>query len=341
MKKKLSPTLVGIFVAGAFIIGLAALVSFGSGRLFNKPARFIIVLRQTSISGLEPGAPVKFSGVRVGRVQGVDARVDPEVAEVVVRVDCTINEEVAASMLPAPTAAPPGQPAISRLVAAGMSAKLNFSGITGLLYVDLVVTPQRRGQDVETDDETGAPIVPAEPSVLAELTETLTTIATNFSRIDFPAISTDLRKVLADLDAVIVDLDVRGTLARVDAAADSIGTLARDPNLKTALVRLDETLAMLHGLFGDVREEIPAIRGDLQGTLDEASKAMREVAAAATHAQDLLRARNGLGGEVAATLDALRRAAESAQQLIDYLERNPGALVRGRALEPAASGERK
>lgn len=329
MKKKLSPTLVGAFVAGALILGLAALVSFGSGRLFNKPARFVVVLRQTSISGLEPGAPVKFSGVRIGRVQGVAARFEPETSEVVVRVDCTVSEEAAATMLPPPV--DNGEEIIARLVAGGMSAKLNFSGITGLLYVDLVVTPERRGQEVLVDAETGHTVVPAEASVLEELTETLTTIATNFSRIDFPGISADLRKVLGDLDTALADLDVRGTLARINVAADAVGEFASDPELRGSVARLHDSIEALHALLVDVRKEVPVVRGDLQKTLAEAAGAMREVAATASRAQDLLRNRTGLGAEVASTLDALRRAADSAQQLIDYLERNPSALVRGRA----------
>ncbi|MBE2212478.1 MAG: MCE family protein [Opitutaceae bacterium] len=329
MKKKLSPTVVGAFVAGAIVLGLAALVSFGSGRLFNKPARFVIELRQTSISGLEPGAPVKFSGVRVGRVQGVDARVDPEAAQVVVRVDCTIDEAAAAAMLPPPAPAP--DEIMARLVAGGMSAKLNFSGITGLLYIDLVVTPARRGQTVAYDQQTGAAIVPAEASVLEELTETLTTIATNFSRIDFPGISADLRKVLGDLDAALADLDVRGTLGRINAAADSIGSLANDPNLRASLEKMNRSMETLDALLVDLRAEVPTIRGDLQKALAEAVTAMREVAGTATQAQDLLKARGGLGGEIATTLEALRRAAGSAEQLLEYLERNPTALLRGRA----------
>jgi len=329
MKKNLSPTVVGAFVAGALILGLAALVSFGSGSLFNKPARFIIVLRQTSISGLEPGAAVKFSGVRVGRVQQVDARVDPEAAEVVVRVDCTINEDAAARMLPPPV--PPSDEIMPRLVDSGMSAKLNFSGITGLLYVDLVVRPERRGQAVAIDAETGAAVVPAESSVLEELTQTLTTIATNFARIDFPGISADLRKVLADLDAALSDLDLRGTLARVNTAADAIGGLASDPNLRASLEKMNRAMESLDGLLVDLRGEVPTLRADLQKTLAEAVSAMREVAGTASQAQDLLKARGGIGAEIATTLEALRRAAESAEQLIDYLERNPAAVLRGRS----------
>lgn len=331
MKKKLSPTLVGAFVAGALALGLAALVSFGSGRLFNKPARFVLELRQTSISGLETGAAVKFSGVRVGRVQKVDARVDPEAAEVVVRVECTIDEDAAAAMLPPP--APPSDQIMGHLVAGGMSAKLNFSGITGLLYVDLVVTPARRGQEVAFDKESGAAIVPAEASVLEELTSTLTTIATNFSRIDFPGISADLRKVLGDLDAALADLDVRGTLGRINAAADSIGSLANDPNLRASLEKMNRSMESLNALLVDVRAEVPTIRGDLQKALAEAVTAMREVATTATRAQNLLATRGGIGSEIATTLEALRRAADSAEQLMDYLERNPTALLRGRTGE--------
>ncbi len=334
MKKKLSPTIVGAFVAGALALGLAALVSFGSGRFFNKPARFMVVLRQTSISGLEPGAAVKFSGVRVGRVQHVHARMDPDAGEAVVRVDCTINEDAAAAMFPPPV--PPPDEMVARLVGNGMGAKLNFSGITGLLYIDLVITPERRGQKVEFDSETGAAIIPAEASVLEELTETLTTIAANFARIDFPGISTDLRKVLVDLDVALKDLDLRGTLARINAAADSVGGLASDPSLRASLEKLNLSMAALHGLLSDLRTEVPAIRGDLQKTLAEAATAMRDVSGAATRAQDLLGARGGLGGEIATTLEALKSAATAAEQLMDYLERNPGALVRGRAGEPSS-----
>jgi len=329
MKKRLSPTVVGAFVAGALVLGLAALVSFGSGRLFNQPARFMLVLRQTSISGLEPGAAVKFSGVRVGRVQHVHARFDPGTSEVVVRVECTVDERNAAAMLPPPI--PPPDEIMARLVSGGMSAKLNFSGITGLLYVDLVVTPARRGQEVAYDAETGIAVVPAESSVLEELTATLTTIATNFSRIDFPGISADLRTVLGDLHAALAELDLRGTLGRINAAADSIGGLANDPHLRASLEKLDRSMESLNGLLGELRQEVPAIRGDLQKALAEAVTAMREVAGTANQAQELLKARGGLGAEVATTLEALRRAADSAEQLLEYLERNPTALLRGRS----------
>ena len=67
MKTKLSPAIVGLFVLGAFALGILALLSFGGVNIFTQPQRFVVTFNET-VHGLDLGSPVKLRGVRVGRV---------------------------------------------------------------------------------------------------------------------------------------------------------------------------------------------------------------------------------------------------------------------------------
>ena len=65
-----SPRLVGIFVIGAVGLAVASVLTFASGTLFAQTFPFVVYF-QESVTGLDPGAPVKFMGVQVGSVRGV------------------------------------------------------------------------------------------------------------------------------------------------------------------------------------------------------------------------------------------------------------------------------
>jgi paraquat-inducible protein B len=329
MKIKISPTIVGAFVVGALLLLVFALVNFGAGGLFRQPARFVVVVRQTSISGLDPGSSVKFSGVRVGRVQSVGARLDPDTSEIVVRIICDIDEGDAGTLFPPPS--PPREKVVDELVRRGMHAKLSFSGITGLMYVDLVVVPEKRGGTPEIDRETGFPIVPIQASLLAEIADTLGTIANNLAQFDFPGISKEMHTLLVNLNAVTGQLDVKGTLSRIGAAADSVHGLAADQNLRQMLERLNLVADELRQALAGVREGIPAVQDDLKRTLAEAATAMKSISEAGAEIKALAASGDGLSEEIGRALDAVSRAAEGLQQLADFVERNPSAFLRGRA----------
>ena len=67
MKTKISPAVVGMFVIGAMMLIIVALLAFGGVNFFSKPQRFLVYFDE-SIHGLDMGSPVKLRGVRVGRV---------------------------------------------------------------------------------------------------------------------------------------------------------------------------------------------------------------------------------------------------------------------------------
>ena len=95
MKTKVSPAVVGMFVLGAIILGVFALVSFGGVNFFSRPQRFQVNFDET-VHGLDLGSPVKLRGVRVGRVVSINLRYQPETSRSLVAVVCELSRDVLA-----------------------------------------------------------------------------------------------------------------------------------------------------------------------------------------------------------------------------------------------------
>ena len=67
MSKQANKTAIGMFVVGAVVLAVAAIIVFGSGKFFVK-TDFYVVYLPGSVKGLRIGAPVMFRGVQIGEV---------------------------------------------------------------------------------------------------------------------------------------------------------------------------------------------------------------------------------------------------------------------------------
>ncbi|MBE9543871.1 MAG: MCE family protein, partial [Proteobacteria bacterium] len=68
MAKQANKTMIGLFVVGAIVLLVAAIVLLGSGRYFKETHRYVAFF-EGSVKGLSVGAPVMFRGVRIGKVE--------------------------------------------------------------------------------------------------------------------------------------------------------------------------------------------------------------------------------------------------------------------------------
>ena len=67
MSKQANKMAIGMFVVGAVVLAVAAIIVFGSGKFFVK-TDFYVVYLPGSVKGLRIGAPVMFRGVKIGEV---------------------------------------------------------------------------------------------------------------------------------------------------------------------------------------------------------------------------------------------------------------------------------
>src|SRR6476646_3601339 len=68
--KTSNPTALGLFLVIGLALGVAGVLTFSSGNLFHPQQKFILYF-DGSLKGLSPGAPVKFRGVTIGKVDQV------------------------------------------------------------------------------------------------------------------------------------------------------------------------------------------------------------------------------------------------------------------------------
>jgi paraquat-inducible protein B len=83
--RKANKTKIGIFVVGAIVLLVGAIVVFGSGTLFKQSDKYIIFFHG-SVKGLTVGAPVNFRGVKIGNVTSIDLTYDEKTKEVLIPV---------------------------------------------------------------------------------------------------------------------------------------------------------------------------------------------------------------------------------------------------------------
>src|SRR5215471_4628728 len=67
LSQKANPTTIGLFIVVGLGLLLGGLLLFSSGKWFRTTEKYIVYF-DTSLQGLEAGAPVKYRGVTIGRV---------------------------------------------------------------------------------------------------------------------------------------------------------------------------------------------------------------------------------------------------------------------------------
>src|SRR5499427_5123221 len=93
MSKKANPTLIGIFLFAGVILAVAGVLLFASSRMFTRTQKFIVYFDST-LSGLNVGAPVKYRGVIIGSVTRVMIRFNQATNDMAMPVIFEIQEEL-------------------------------------------------------------------------------------------------------------------------------------------------------------------------------------------------------------------------------------------------------
>jgi paraquat-inducible protein B len=203
---------------------------------------------------------------------------------------------------------------MDNMVKQGMRAQLNTESLlTGLLYIDLDL---HAGAPMNLALEPGGPYreIPTIQTDLAQLQERLMHALDKFEKIDFQAL-----------------------VVSITDAANSIKSLTGSPELKATLESLKGTVANLNqavvsarALINNANSQVGPLVADIREASNEADKTMKDTRAALVGLQQTIDPNAPLAVRLNQALDSLTETSRSIGELTDYLQRNPGALVRGR-----------
>src|SRR5262245_2294246 len=181
MAKKFSPPVIGVFVVGAMVLTIAAVLIWGSRSLFEHKFEYVCYFAG-SINVLAKGAPVKYRGVDFGVVKDIKIRYRqaPDDRRIPVFLEAWGNRlrELGSEKEPSPDT-------VRELVAQGLRARLETQSIvTGVLYVSLDFVPDSPIRLAQLPGG-GVPEVPTLPTQLEEATKSVSAILANLRSADF------------------------------------------------------------------------------------------------------------------------------------------------------------
>ena len=282
-----------------------------------------VLLFAESLRGLSVGAPVTFMGMPVGEVTDVGLEFNPATFGLRPRVVvATYPDRFVAHF--AKGAAPPATPRspeqrhafAQRLVDRGLRAQLQTGSlISGQLFVAFQYFP--KASKARIDWAKDPPEFPVVPGGLAPFEEKILTILTKLEQLPLDDISRDLRKVLGNLDRMVVNVD------------GQVQELV--PELKKTLGTLDLALRDVDKILVRADEEIvPTVKNTLQSLQATVESAQRVLANTDT---TLLGPDAPAQQELRETMQELSRAARGIRLIADYFERHPESLIRGKSQE--------
>ena len=329
MKTKISPVAVGMFILGALALFVVLFLSFGGSNFFAKPSRFLVYFDE-SVSGLEPGAPIKFYGVRIGRVAAINSvSFDSKSRRALVQTVCELNRNVLTD--PAGTTIDLTKSEELRgMIDRGLRAKLQFTGITGLLFVELVFVEPEKYPVGRNSGENNLPEIPAIPSPIAEVQQSVIEIVANIKQVDFAALSKELRGLLATANQKFAELDMKGLAERMGHAATAVTAFVESPEAKQVFANLNRTINATHAAIAKLDAQVDPVSEDLKRTLADAQAALKSLNSAADTTRRFVAAQGNVGDELTQSLRQVADAAASLERLADALQRNPNSLIVGK-----------
>jgi paraquat-inducible protein B len=339
MSKPINPIAIGSFTIGALLLLVTGIFIFGGGQFLKADKVLFVIFFDSSLNGLEIGAPVKMQGVKIGEVTDIALELDPKSQKiykpVVVSIDRNKLTSTGGSPFPKAMSSAERLDNRNRLVAAGFRARLEIQSLlTGLLYVDFDVHRDNPPVFVNMEYK-GLLEIPGVPTTTDEIRNTAEAVAKKLRALPLDEIVQDFAGSLKEIKTLLASDDVRKSRVALTKTLEgmekTVNTL--NHNLEPLLKDTDQTIRSTNLLVQDSRMMVQDVHKDIKPILASAEKTLTTATAALNKAQDsMTKVGDAIGPESALneTLESLKDASRSIKDLTDYLERHPESLISGK-----------
>ncbi len=316
-EKVVRPWLVGLFVVGAAFIALAAVAALSSGQLFQSYRHYVVFFPQ-AVGGLKEGSPVTFRQVPVGRVRDVElVFLGSKVADSRIMAFVEIRRGAIKNVAGEESAVAVSDTELLRvLVDAGMRATVRSSSpIAGQRSIDLDFHPDQEPRYARFTSP--YPEIPTAPTGMEVLNEKVEATLQKISEVPIDEVLLQLRATLASVQRLVDGREVSGTLKGVQKTLQAA---------ERTLASGEKALSGVEGISGDARATLTGIDTTMKGlrkTLEQLDRTLATVDRNVERTAELQYQGAKAFDEMGELLKALRL-------LVDTLQRNPEALVRGK-----------
>lgn len=309
MNEQAKVGLVVVISAAVFTTAVFYMLNLGVGKKYTDYKMYL-----KFAGGLEPGGPVRYGGLKVGRVKSL--RVDPQDnSRIEIRIQVSNETPVRTDSV----------------------ASLSQLGMLGENYVEIqpgkaasVLPAGSTIPSAETQDlaalmrkmnalmEQAQPLVADLHKNLNQVTAQVDAVLVNLQDVTGPANRAHLASVMRETDEM-----VKRNAPRIDAIAANMqnATAKIDPlvaDLRTTSAKLDRLITQLNGVVDENRKDIQASIAQLSKTLDSTRELIGQLNNTMTSNSE----------NVDAIMVNMRTTSENLSDLSDTLKQRPFSLIR-------------
>jgi paraquat-inducible protein B len=355
MGRRANPTVIGAFIIGAVALIVIGLLIFGRSQFFSETRTFVLYF-DGSVKGLNIGASVDFQGVRVGSVIDIKVQYLSQTNEfrtpVYIQIETNRIGEAHVTQ-----SREERKQYLQSLIDRGLRARLEVQSlVTGQLIVQLGFYPDTPirlvGEDPEVPEMPTIPtalqqVQAAAQDILEKIQELpLDQLFANFMQtiegtnrlVNAPEVTALVRtmsETLIDVQRLVRQVD--GQMGRVfdDVGGATAASRALLTDLQQLVRRLDGQIIPLSNGAKQTLDAARAVLKDSQQLVRNADgKVIRMTesitdTAKATQAT-MVTAQRRLDDNLVVALQEVTAAVRAIRLLVDYLERNPNALLTGK-----------
>ena len=325
MARRANPQAVGLFVLGALALAILAIVVLGSGRFFQKTHKYVCFFAG-NVNGLRVGAPVKFKGVEVGSVVNVLLNLNIEskqaasnYAAIRIPVIIALYEHKIVGRGAVTDFSQPQN--LKRAIAYGLRAQLETESLlTGLLYIDLDMHPGTQAKFF-LPPHSEYEEIPTLPNPFEQAQSAAARLIQQADKIQLDQL---VDTATTTMNTATATLNAYKQLAQSDQLQDAIASINRGGE------SIDRAADSLRLLSNNLNRTLVPLGPQLQASVRSADATLKQAQATLNTLNLELRPNSPLVYQTSQTLANVSAAARSVQQLADYLNRNPSAIIRGR-----------
>lgn len=290
--------------------------------------RFLVRFAE-DVSGLEVGSMVTVRGLRIGTVREIAVVIDSEAAT----MDVPVVIDVVPELIQVDGTRPADPAAVealaARLVAKGLRATLeSTSPLGGAQRVALVFEPD--AQPVELGRGGRYPEIPAAPTLALELETALGEVVARIAGLPLERIADELLVTVRAVRDLVAGPELTRTLAVVERAGNELAALATGPEVRGALASVGQSADELQTLAAGLDARLTPVIDAILRAATTIETAAGDGATTFAGLERSMGPRSPLWGELLQTSRELSATTRSLRLLVEYLERHPDALLRGR-----------
>ncbi|KJS07113.1 MAG: hypothetical protein VR73_09390 [Gammaproteobacteria bacterium BRH_c0] len=318
MSRSANPVAVGLFTLVALALAVLLVLLFSGSNWWSPTDRYVLIY-DSSIRGLNIGAPVTLKGVKIGQVTDIRTSLHGKDIDVL----NTVTIEIDATSMELEDAEGKAV-SVKELVKRGLRAQLRQQSLlTGLLYVDVDFDPAKPALYKKVKTE--YPQLPTTPTNLQQLTRDL-------ENVDVNKLVKDLQETFSGINRLLNDPAMQQLAANVGSAVQALEVAAND--LSKMGIRLGRDYAEVaqsaNTLLTGINRDMPQRLETLDETLANLNQSAAMLEEFSANAAFIVSDDSPTLYRLNSASKSINEAAEQLRNLSDLLERQPEVLIFGK-----------